>query len=136
MSPSVDTALRFLQIVGLSLPAVALYLGVLTDIHMTARRETAIVPVDEGEGRGVRELSFERERFTAHLTEAGARRDFLIALVSLIGLLASGLALGGYLVTQVTVIYYAGIGLLMLAFLLLGVSCTLLAHTSFQLVRE
>lgn len=135
MSPSVDTALRFLQIVGLSLPAVALYLGVLTDVHMTARRETATVPIDEGEGIGVREMSFERERFTVHLTDAPSLPDFLIGLLSLIGLLISGISLGIYLVTQVTAIYYVGIGLLMLAFLLLGVSCTLLAYTSFQLVR-
>lgn len=135
MSPSVDTALRFLQIVGLSLPAVALYLGVLTDVHMTARRETGakLVPKDDDWDNS---FTFEPDRFTAHLTDAPSLPDFLIGLLSLIGLLASGITLGVYLVSQVTLVYYLGVGFLLIAFLLLGVSCALLARKSLQLVRE
>lgn len=136
MSPSEDTALRFLQIVGLSLPAVALYLGVLTDIHMTARRETGTKLVPKDDDWSGNEFTFEPDRFTAHLTDAGSHSDFLIGVVSLIGLLVSGLSLGLYLLTSINPIYYIGVGLLMFGFLLLGTSCALLARTSFRLVRE
>ena len=40
MTASVDSALRLLQIVGLSLPAVALYMSVLVEMYMGIRRVT------------------------------------------------------------------------------------------------
>lgn len=137
IEPSLDTALRLLQLIGLSLPAVALYLMVLVEAHMTTRRVTgAKMEPAEGKDWGDNHYTFKPDRYTARLTDAASQLDFFTALASLTGFLLSALSLGLFVVLGFWFAYFVGVSLLLIAILIFAISCLFLLHVSYQSVWQ
>lgn len=128
MTASVDSALRLLQIVGLSLPAVVLYMDVLVEMYMSIRRVT-FPDLEAKEGN---KHTLVPDRYAGRLTESGSQIDFLFALLSLVGLLVSGLLLVVYVILLHPVVYQAGLIVLVVSYSLLVVSCLLLVRIIVQ----
>lgn len=135
---NVDIALRLLQVVSLSLPAVVLYMGVLTEIHMVARRVTGIkLETKEDEDWSDADVyTHKPDRYTAQLTEAAGELDFFFAILSMVGLLIAGLLFGFYITVEALVVYQLALIILALSYILLAVSCGFLIRIGYLNLRS
>lgn len=117
----IDTVYRALQVIALTLPAIALYMNVLTEIHMAVSRETGMqVDPDSPHLTGTGgEIEWEPDPYTARLTLASKQLDFALALMSFIFLLISGVVFLGYLVIPLPILIFVGISGVGIGYLIL-----------------
>lgn len=114
-----DLGLRILQVVALTLPAIALYLVVLTEVYTNIKKESGLEPT------GV-----------ASVTNAGQKTDFAGALLSFIIHLFSSIIIALAIVAREILVLQLGILILIVGFgtLLVAVSITL--RRSIKLIRQ
>lgn len=127
-------ALNLLQLIALTLPAIALYMNVLTEIHMAVSRQTGMkVDPDSDHLTGMGgEIEWEPDRYTARLTTAINQIDFALSLVSLGVLLIAAMLFITYIAFSIPLLMDLGVGALVLGFLalLLAVGATFLISAS------
>jgi len=113
-----DLGLRILQVVALTLPAIALYLVVLTEVYTNIKKKDGLKPT------GV-----------ASVTNADQKTDFAGALLSFVIHLSSSIIITLAIVVREILVLQVGILILVVGFgtLLVAVSITL--RHSIQLIR-
>ncbi len=91
----VESIYRILQVIGLSLPAIALDMTVLVEIHMiTGINIAPIAPYsDMNEGESSNDREIKGEHYTYRLTDAASQTDFALSLFSFTVLLFSSIIL-------------------------------------------
>ena len=112
-----DTSVRLLQLVGLTLPAIALYMSVLTDIHVVIRRKRSLDVTDPDPPQGAKFSEFlEPKYFKIKYTNAAEQTDFLLCSVGLITLLSAGFLLLISVVFNSQLLLRLGTGLIAAAY--------------------
>jgi hypothetical protein len=129
-----DTSLRLLQLVGLTLPAIALYMGVLTDIHVVIKRKKSLDVTDLDPPQGSKFSEFLEPRyFNIKYTNAEQQTDFLLCSIGLVMLLAAGFLLLISIVFQSQLLVRLGTGLVAAAY---GIVAAGVISTVYLAVRN
>lgn len=132
-----DLVLRLLQFVGLALPALALYIVALTELHMAVERATGVqFDVEKEYGDGSKKGKFKPDPFTARLTTAWQEYDFAIALISLILFLLSTIPLLSYFIVENHLVPKIAIILMGLAILSMITAIGKTLQTSLDHIRN
>lgn len=132
MSGLVDEfGFQLLQFIGLSLPAVALYMTVLTEVFM--RPFVKQIPNLEREGSGVKMTPENTEHQTVTITNAQSTYEFIAAELALGLLTFSGILVIGSIVLTSNLVFQAGLVIAAIGYIIFGVSPLLLA---FKTIRE
>lgn len=116
-----QSALNLLQMIALTLPAIALYVNVLTEIHMVVARKTGLQidpdsPHLTGQGG---KIEWEPDPYTARFTSAIKQPDFALSLLSLGILLISAMLFIVYVALSIPLLLDSGTGTLVLGFIAL-----------------
>jgi hypothetical protein len=127
---------QVLQVVALSLPAVALYMGVLSDVYEDAALARSRYPdpdsdAFDGPGPASGEMEHKVHREYVTLTTVMDGLDFRLATLSLVTLALSVVFLLPTLVSMVQVLYWVGVGVATIGFGLLVVALSYTACASF-----
>lgn len=127
-----------LQVVALSLPAVALYMGVLSDLYEDAALARSHYPDPGSEafqrsGPATGEIEHKIHREYVTLTTVMDGLDFRLATLSLVALTLSAVFLLPALVTTVQLLYWAGVGIATIGF---GLLVTALSYTAYATFFE
>ncbi|REA05885.1 hypothetical protein DEQ92_06385 [Haloferax sp. Atlit-6N] len=125
-----------LQVIALSLPAVALYMGVLSDIYEDAALARSMYPdpssdAFQGPGPATGEIENKVHREYVTLTTVMDGLDFRLATLSLVALTLSVVLLLPTLVTTVQSLYWAGVGIATIGFGLLVAALSYTAYATF-----
>lgn len=129
---------QVLQVVALSLPAVALYMGVLSDLYEGAALARSQYPdpdSDAFEGRGPASGKVEHKvhREYVTLTTVMDGLDFRLATLSLVALTLSVVVLLPTLVSMIKMLYWAGVGVAIIGF---GLLVAALSYTAYAIFYE
>lgn len=122
---------QLLQFVGLSLPAVALYMTVLTEVFM--RPHVKQIPELVNEGSTVKLTGDNIEHHTVTITKAQTTYEFIAAELALGILTFSGILVIGAIVLTSDVVFIAGLVIAAVGYAIFGVSPLLL---SYKTIRE
>jgi len=127
-----------LQAVALSLPAVALYMTVLTELHNDVVRAQGLSPDPDSpayEGPGPVQGKIEHIHHHGFLTLTIAEDawDFRLAAISLAGLVLAAIVLVVSVVLRVEQVYWVGAGLTVVA---LGILTAALAWTVYASLNQ
>lgn len=125
-----------LQVVALTLPAVALYMGVLSDLYEDAVLARSLYPdpssdAFQGPGPATGKIEDRVHREYVTLTTVMDGFDFRLATLSLIALTLSAVFLIPALVTPVQVLYWVGVAIATIGFSLLVTSLSYTAYATF-----
>lgn len=126
-----------LQVIALTLPAVALYMGVLSDVYEDAALAQSRYPdpssdAYEGSGPPVGEIEHKVHREYVTLTTVMDGLDFRLATLSMVALTLSVVFLLPSLVTPIQELYWAGVGVATIGFSLLVVALCYTTYASYQ----
>lgn len=135
-----DSALRFLQIVALTLPAIALYLTVLTDIyyeHTEASKPYQDPDSDafEEKGRLRSGPGIKVHRSIVRLNTATEQKDFATALLSLSFFLLSAITLTIAVMADSSLLLQGGMLLTATGFAAMLVALFFTVYVSLEAIR-
>lgn len=127
---------QVLQVVALSLPAVALYMGVLSDLYEDAALARSQYPdldsdAFEGPGPASGKMEHKVHREYVTLTTVMDGLDFRLATLSLVALTLSVVVLLPTLVSMIERLYWIGVGVATIGFVLLVIALFYTAYASF-----
>jgi len=127
---------QVLQVVALSLPAVALYMGVLSEVYEDAALAQSRYPdpdsdAFDGPGPAVGEIEHKVHREYVTLTTVMDGLDFRLATLSLVSLSLSVVFLLPSLATEILVLYWIGVGVATTGFALLVVALSYTSYATF-----
>jgi hypothetical protein len=116
--------------VALSLPAIALYMTVLTNLYQTPDEAKAQYPSPESAKGGRFEMETHRGFVSYTIAEEGW--DFRLSVLSLLALVAAAIALIFGIVLDSELISWIGIGITSVG---LGMLVVALAYTAYASIR-
>lgn len=127
---------QVLQVVALSLPAVALYMGVLSEVYEDAALAQSMYPKPdsdafEGPGPAMGKMEHEVHREYVTLTTVMDGLDFRLATLSLVALTLSAVFLLPSLAAPVPLLYWIGVGIATIGFGLLVGALSYTAYATF-----
>lgn len=127
---------QVLQVVALSLPAVALYMGVLSDIYEDAALARSRYPDPDsdafkGSGPVSGKVDHKVHREYVTLTTVMDGLDFRLATLSMVALTLSAVLLLPAMATTIQMLHWAGVGVATIGFGLLVVALSYTAYASF-----
>jgi hypothetical protein len=125
---------QLLQFIGLSLPAVALYMTVLTEVFM--RPYVKQIPELVNEGSTVTLTAEDMEHHTVTITNAQTTYEFIAAELALGILTIAGLLVIGAIVLTSDVVFMVGIVTAAVGYVVFGVSPLLLAYKTIREASE
>ncbi|MDZ5810549.1 hypothetical protein U4E84_04195 [Halorubrum sp. AD140] len=121
---------QLLQFIGLSLPAVALYMTVLTEVFM--RPFVKQIPTLEREGSSVRMTPENTEHQTVTITSAQSTYEFIAAELALGMLTFSGILVIGAIVLTSSLVFLTGLVIAAIGYIIFGISPLLLAYKTIR----
>lgn len=126
-----------LQVVALSLPAVALYMTVLNELHQDVARVDSISPDQnspayEGPGPATGRIDHELHRDYVTLTISMDGTDFRLATISFLALLVAAITLVVSVVVSVEWVFLLGAGVTVVAFGFLVAALGYTVYASFR----
>ena len=125
---------QLLQFIGLSLPAVALYMTVLTEVFM--RPFVKQIPNLEREGSSVRLSPENMEHQTVTITNAQSTYEFIAAELALGILTFSGILVIGAIPLASDLVLIAGLVIAGVGYVIFGVSPLILVYKTIREVSE
>jgi hypothetical protein len=133
----IDPASTVLQVVALTLPAVALYMGVLNDLYeeidqAKQPRQDPNSPAFERSGPVEGKIDIEVDRAFVTYTTLMEGIDFKLSVFSLIFLLLGAIVLTVSLIIELKYIFTIGIGCAILGFGFLVAALCYTAYASFK----
>lgn len=135
MSGLVDKfGFQLLQFIGLSLPAVALYMTVLTEVFM--RPHVKQIPNLEREGSTVKMTAEDTEHHTVTITNAQSTYEFIAAELALGILTVSGVLVIGAIVLTSDAVFLVGLLIAVIGYGVFGFSPILLAYKTLREASE
>lgn len=135
MSGLVDEiGFQLLQFIGLSLPAVALYMTVLTEVFM--RPHVKQIPNLEREGSTLKMTAEDTKHHTVTITNAQSTYEFIAAELALGILTVSGVLVIGAIVLTSDAVFLVGLLIAVIGYGVFGFSPILLAYKTLREASE